>query len=161
MECSIDFSSSENICYSTNESDKVQINNKGNIPISHEISEKIQKYKSPNSKHITFNSIDFPNKLNNLTEKIQKQCHMNKILKSFYPKNTIKSESDSSYTTEFIYDTQKEYKIKTVTFSTVEIVRVESYKKYNAANTISKLTIQKNIEQGRKEQQKSSLCNIF
>ena len=52
--------------------------------------------------------------------------------------------------------------IKKVTFSTVEIIRVAKYKKYNAKNNFSKLNIQKNILEVKANKNKDeSLCNIF
>ena len=52
--------------------------------------------------------------------------------------------------------------IKKVTFSTVEIIRVAKYKKYNAKNNFSKLNIQKNIlEVKTNKNRNESSCNIF
>ena len=52
--------------------------------------------------------------------------------------------------------------VKKVTFSTVEIIRVEKYKKYNAMNNYSKACIQKNIEEMRGGNNKDeSTCVIF
>ena len=52
--------------------------------------------------------------------------------------------------------------IKKVTFSTVEIIRVAKYKKYNAKNNFSKLNIQKNIiEVKASKNRNESSCNIF
>ena len=52
--------------------------------------------------------------------------------------------------------------IKKVTFSTVEIIRVAKYKKYNAKNNFSKLNIQKNILEVKANKNKDeSSCNIF
>ena len=50
--------------------------------------------------------------------------------------------------------------IKKVTFSTVEIIRVEKYKKYNLASNYSKKLIKKNMEEikGNDNEQK---CFIF
>ena len=54
----------------------------------------------------------------------------------------------------------REKTIKKVTFSTVEIIRIEKYKKYNAACNYSKAQIQKNIEDLKKDE-KESICLIF
>ena len=52
--------------------------------------------------------------------------------------------------------------IKKVTFSTVEIIRVAKYKKFNAKNNFSKLNIQKNIiEVKANKNRNESSCNIF
>ena len=52
--------------------------------------------------------------------------------------------------------------IKKVTFSTVEIIRVAKYKKFNAKNNFSKLNIQKNIiEVKQNKNMFESSCNIF
>ena len=52
--------------------------------------------------------------------------------------------------------------IKKVTFSTVEIIRVTKYKKFNAKNNFSKLNIQKNIiEVKANKNRNESSCNIF
>ena len=52
--------------------------------------------------------------------------------------------------------------IKKVTFSTIEIIRVAKYKKYNAKNNFSQLNIQKNIlEIKANKNRNESSCNIF
>ena len=53
--------------------------------------------------------------------------------------------------------------IKKVTFSTVEIIRVAKYKKYNASNNFSKANIEKNIIEvkNEKKQQEFIPCFIF
>ena len=50
--------------------------------------------------------------------------------------------------------------VKKVTFSTVEIIRVEKYKKYNALSNFSKSQIQKNMED-LKQNDNESACLIF
>ena len=50
--------------------------------------------------------------------------------------------------------------MKKVTFSTVEIIRVEKYKKYNAASNYSKNLIKKNMEE-IKENDNEQKCFIF
>ena len=52
-------------------------------------------------------------------------------------------------------------KMKKVTFSTVEIIRVEKYKKYNAICTFSKNQIMKNMEEAKHNQNESNACSIF
>ena len=52
--------------------------------------------------------------------------------------------------------------IKKVTFSTVEIIRVQKYKKYNVINNFSKNEIQKNMEEVKNnENYDESTCFIF
>ena len=50
--------------------------------------------------------------------------------------------------------------VKKVTFSTVEIIRVKNYKKYNASLNFSKNLIKKNMEE-MKENENESGCSIF
>jgi len=70
-----------------------------------------------------------------------------------------KSYNDTnSITTTSSYG--KEKAMKKVTFSTVEIIRVEKYKKYNAMNNFSKKLIDKNMEEFKKTDSKIS-CLIF
>ena len=52
--------------------------------------------------------------------------------------------------------------VKKVTFSTVEIIRVEKFKKYNAMNNFSKAYIQKNMEDVKNNKNNDeSICFIF
>jgi len=65
----------------------------------------------------------------------------NRIIRNYTYKtkdecNSITTDSSSSH---------KKERIKKVTFSTVEIIRVEKYKKYNAINNFSKANIEKNM----------------
>ena len=70
-----------------------------------------------------------------------------------------KSYNDAnSITTTSSYG--KEKSMKKVTFSTVEIIRVEKYKKYNAMNNFSKRLIDKNMEEFKQNDSKIS-CSIF
>ena len=51
---------------------------------------------------------------------------------------------------------------KKVTFSTVEIIRVEKYKKQNLINNISKTLIQKNMDEVKNNSNNEQLnCFIF
>ncbi len=50
--------------------------------------------------------------------------------------------------------------VKKVTFSTVEIIRVEKYKKYNAISNFSKNQIMKNMEEIKKNENEN-ICFIF
>ena len=58
-------------------------------------------------------------------------------------------------------DGEKEKPMKKVTFSTVEIIRVEKYKKYNALCNFSKNQIKKNMEEVKQNENESSNCIIF
>ena len=70
-----------------------------------------------------------------------------------------KSYNDAnSITTTSSYG--KEKSMKKVTFSTVEIIRIEKYKKYNAMNNFSKRLIDKNMEEFKQNDSKIS-CSIF
>ena len=53
--------------------------------------------------------------------------------------------------------------LKKVSFSTVEIIRVEKYKKYNAMNNVPKTLIHKNMEEvkNNKNNDDESSCFIF
>ena len=52
-------------------------------------------------------------------------------------RNSLKSEDNSSYTTKLSMGSIND-KIKKVTFSTVEIIRIENFKRYNKMNTLKK-----------------------
>ena len=54
-----------------------------------------------------------------------------------------------------------EKSMKKVTFSTVEIIRVEKYKKYNALCNFSKNQIKKNLEDVKQNDTESNSCFIF
>ena len=70
-----------------------------------------------------------------------------------------KSYNDAnSITTTTSYGGEKA--MKKVTFSTVEIIRIEKYKKYNAMNNFSKRLIDKNMEEFKQNDSKIS-CSIF
>ena len=77
-----------------------------------------------------------------------------------YRINTSKNKNFDCYsiTTSSSYNDKS---VKKVTFSTVEIIRVEKYKKYNAMNNISKTTIQKNLEEVKNSSNEESTCFIF
>ena len=75
--------------------------------------------------------------------------------------NTINSKNFDCYsiTTSSSYNDKA---VKKVTFSTVEIIRVEKYKKYNAKNNFSKINIQKNMEEFKNNNTTDdSSCLIF
>ena len=70
--------------------------------------------------------------------KLKNRLIRNKTYKTKEECNSITTDSSSS---------NKKERIKKVTFSTVEIIRVEKYKKYNAINNFSKTNIEKNMEE--------------
>ena len=51
--------------------------------------------------------------------------------------------------------------VKKVTFSTVEIIRVENYKKYNVISNFSKMQIQKNMEEYQNNNVIESMCCVY
>ena len=84
-----------------------------------------------------------------------------KLKNKLYRINTTKSKNYDCYsiTTNSSYNDKN---VKKVTFSTVEIIRVEKYKKYNAKNNFSKIAIQKNMEEVKNNQNNDeSKCFIF
>ena len=83
-------------------------------------------------------------------------------LKTKYIKtNTYKLFNDTNSTTTNTSDFNFKG-IKKVTFSTVEIIRVEKYKKINAKNNFPKIKIEHNIEELKNNKSKEeSSCFIF
>ena len=55
----------------------------------------------------------------------------------------------------------REKPLKKVTFSKVEIIRVENYKKYNLACNYSKNQIKKNMDELKYNEFQSAICLIF
>ena len=123
-----------------------------NVPKSLNISNKFFIDQIPKCRHFRQNSlnlgrlktspslieIDFKNKdILNGTVKIDKY------------KNYLKTEDNNSTTTK----TSVHDKLKKVTFSTVEIIRVANYKKYNKLNSIKKI--------GSEEKTYDEICSIF
>ena len=83
----------------------------------------------------------------------------NKIDRISTIKNKKKNFDCYSITTSSSYNDKT---VKKVTFSTVEIIRVEKYKKYNAMNNYSKTCIQKNMEDVKNNNiNDESTCFIF
>ena len=78
-----------------------------------------------------------------------------------YRSNTYKLFNDNiSETTKCSEDKS----IKKVTFSTVEIIRIKKFKKYNARNNFPLAEIQKNlndVKNEKKYKKEASLCIIF
>ena len=73
-------------------------------------------------------------------------------------KNKNKNHDSYSLTTNTSFNDKS---IKKVTFSTVEIHRVEKYKKYNAVNNYSKTFIQKNIDEVQNNTSNNDESNCF
>ena len=120
-----------------------------NINLDKDISEmdtNINKIPTINTKKFMF---DMPKKIRafNNTIKLKNQKIIN--ISSFKHCNSITTNSSFG-----------EKAVKKVTFSTVEIIRVEKYKKYNARCNFSKNQIKKNMEE-IKENEKESVCSIF
>ena len=83
------------------------------------------------------------------------------IPKYFY-KFPKKSDDNSSRSTTNLYDNKKENKVKKVTFSTIEVIRIVKYKKYNLATTFPKSLIYKNLENSQASKRyKDSMCISF
>ena len=73
--------------------------------------------------------------------------------------NKLKLNHCNSITTTTSY---REKSVKKVTFSTVEIIRVEKYKKENSINNFSKTLIQKNMDEVKNNSNNEQLnCFIF
>jgi len=81
--------------------------------------------------------------------------HINLNNKKFIKKKSYNDTNSITTTTSY-----GEKAMKKVTFSTVEIIRVEKYKKYNAMNNFSKSLIDKNMEEYKQNESKLS-CLIF
>ena len=87
----------------------------------------------------------------------------NDFVKKIKPKKNriykYKLFNDSNSTTTNCSDFKG---IKKVTFSTVEIIRVAKFKKYNARNNFSIENIKKNIEEVKNSKKKDDIpCSIF
>ena len=121
----------------------------GDRKLDKEISEKdLNSSQIPTISTKKFN-FDMPKKIKALSNKIKLKNEMNTNKSSFKHCNSI--TRSNSYL---------EKSVKKVTFSTVEIIRVENYKKYNASNTFPKHLIEKNIEEMKKTEE-DSVCSIF
>ena len=64
----------------------------------------------------------------------------------------------NTITTNYSY---REKPLKKVTFTNVEIIRVENYKKYNLACNYSKNQIKKNMDELKNNEYQSVICFIF
>ena len=105
------------------------------------------KYKFITGKNSFLKNNDLKRQLEKCNNNIQRNISLN-------------SKNDEAYssTTNFTYH---EKNIKKVTFSTVEIIRVEMFKNYNEKSNFSKESIQQNIKDLKSEKNDMSLCSIF
>ena len=101
-----------------------------------------------------------------------KTIENNKLIKNDFVKKIpekMKQKKNKTYKYKLFNDNYStttncsDYKgIKKVTFSTVEIIRVAKYKKYNASNNFSNENIKKNILEVKNSKIKDDLpCSIF
>ena len=125
---------------SINENDELETESEtegiiNNIPNSINLSNKFQTESSP--KHfrqysLTLNSLNIPTVLS--AKDFKNNDNFNNTVRLDKYKYQLKFEdSNSTATKSSIND-----KLKKVTFSTVEIIRVKNYKKYNRSNSIKK-----------------------
>ena len=125
---------------SINENDELETESEtegiiNNIPNSINLSNKFQTESSP--KHfrqysLTLNSLNIPTVLS--AKDFKNNDNFNNTVRLDKYKYQLKFEdSNSTATKSSIND-----KLKKVTFSTVEIIRVKNYKKYNRLNSIKK-----------------------
>ena len=91
---------------------------------------------------------DMPEKIKAFNNTIKLKKQMNNNISSLKHSNSITTNNSIG-----------EKVVKKVTFSTVEIIRVENYKKYNARCSFSKEIIKKNMEEMK--QNESEVCSIF
>ena len=109
------------------------------------------------------------NKIPTFTKKVF-LFNSSKKLRTFNNNNTLKlqNKNKNSFNISLLKHCNSittntssgEKAVKKVTFSTVEIIRVEKYKKYNALSNFSKIQIQKNMED-LKQNDNESVCLIF
>ena len=107
---------------------------------------KLLKNKITNSHFIRMNTLDLFKNRNNFPSlsgnNVQVDDKLNLTERIGKNKLCLKNEDFTSVTTKFSAGSIND-KIKRVTFSTVEIIRVENYKQYNKLNTIKKNEINK------------------
>ena len=123
-----------------------------NVPKSLNISNRFFIDKVPKCRHFRQNSLNL-SKLKaspSLYESdFKNKDILNGTVKDKY-KNYLKTEDNNSTTTK----TSVNDKLKKVTFSTVEIIRVANYKKYNKLNSIKKIGSEENKTY-------DNICSIF
>ena len=121
----------------------------GDIMLDKEIFEKDEnsnKIQTISTKKFNF---DMPKKIKAFINTIKLKNETNTNISPFKHCNSITRSNSYS-----------EKPVKKVTFSTVKIIRVENYKKYNASSTFPKHLIEKNIEE-MKHNEEESVCLIF
>ena len=91
---------------------------------------------------------DMPEKIKAFNNTIKLKKQMNNNISSLKHCNSITTNNSIG-----------EKALKKVTFSTVEIIRVENYKKYNASCSFSKELIKKNMEEMKQDE--NEVCSIF
>ena len=127
-----------------------------NKPQEMNVNTKMKLYHSKEIKHLCFQ----PELMISIVEEKKLNTFSN-IPRSFYkfPKN---SDDNLSRATTNLCDNKKDNKVKKVTFSTIEIIRIVKYKKYNLATTFPKSFIKKNFENFQASKRyKGSMCIIF
>ena len=107
---------------------------------------KFLQNKTANSRFIRLNTLDLINNRNNFPSLsgnyFQPDDKLSLTTRIDKNKLCLKKEDFTSATTKLSAGSIND-KIKRVTFSTVEIIRVENYKKYNKLNTVKKNEINK------------------
>ena len=112
--------------------------NINSIPSSFHISSKLlldnnKSFGFSRQKSLTLNKYDISKNLSNKDFKIK----LNNTAKIDKFRYNMKLEDGNSYTTKSSIN----YKIKKVTFSTVEIIRVTNYKNYNKLNSTKRVDL--------------------
>ena len=125
-----------------------------NIPKSMKIANTFFTQKKPKYPHFRQNSL-LPNMMKAPSLLREKDFNNRDILKNktkmgIYRSNKKSEDNLSTTTKASVHD-----KIKKVTFSTVEIIRVENYKRYNKLNSIKK------VEIGNENERYNNICHIF
>ena len=100
---------------------------------------------------------EFVNK-NNKLQNNNLKFGLNKKDDGHHINNNCKFDETNSITTKASCE---EKNIKKVTFSTVEIIKVRKFKKYNAINTYSKSFIEKNMKNIEAEKDNGIFCLMF
>ena len=124
-----------------------------NVPKSLNISNKFFIDKNPKCRHFRQNSLNLikPKLNSSLNESdFTNKDILNNTVKNDKYKNYLKTEDNNSTTTK----TSVNDKLKKVTFSTVEIIRIANYKKYNKLNSIKKIGSEENKTYDK-------MCSIF
>ena len=124
-----------------------------NVPRVMNISKTFIMEQSPKAKHTRRNSLMLYKK--KIQTSVYKKNYiyrdnLNNSVKLRKSKFNIKNDDSNSITTKTSFND----KVKKVTFSTVEIIRVANYKKYNKLNSIKKMDKKSN-------EGENDMCSIF